>query len=349
MKWFSHDTNARRDPKLKGLVRAHGLTGIALWWSLLEELYEAEGQFTIKADALWLDNFAYDLNVTDPRTLTRVFDTFADLGLISKQLWEGEQQIYVEAIAKRGDAYIKSKMSNAERQARYRERQKQKKEEELQRSNGRNALSVATSNEMTLQRSDNRSHRSDTETDRSRSHTQGSKKRVCAREENFGESIPEKIDKLDRWFSQQVKAHNEQDFEKGRGDRPYLPPMELQGTGYEWLWTGEGQYNAWKPEFIEVVKQHLKAHEKPYETANCCQWIANRLRDADIATIAAQADRIELLSPDSTQYADYARMIEQEFEGIPMKFLYAAAGDQVEFQARKKYIQELKNNNAECV
>jgi hypothetical protein len=119
MKFFSHDTNVRSNRKIRKVLRTHGVTGYAIWWALLEELCLADNNgFQLAADDLWLEGLAESLCLSDHRTLIRVLDTFAEVGLISPQLW-AEHTIYVEAIAERGDADVKKKAKHAEAQARH--------------------------------------------------------------------------------------------------------------------------------------------------------------------------------------------------------------------------------------
>lgn len=123
MKWFPHQTGANRNSKLRQVVRIHGMAGYGLWWTLLEKLYEAEGDFQIEATELWLADFADDCKITDPRTLTRVFDTFAEVGLISKQLW-ADQIIFCESILEKGDQYIQKRAYEAEKKRKQRAKNK---------------------------------------------------------------------------------------------------------------------------------------------------------------------------------------------------------------------------------
>jgi hypothetical protein len=124
VKFFQHDTNARTNRKIRKVIRTHGAVGYAIWWALLEELHLADEEgWQLKADDLWLEGVAESLCISDCRTLVRVFDAFADVGLISKQLWE-EHYLYSEAIVVRGDAYVKKKALHAEAQARYAEKLK---------------------------------------------------------------------------------------------------------------------------------------------------------------------------------------------------------------------------------
>jgi hypothetical protein len=110
------------------VIRTHGPTGYAIWWAILEELCATDDQgFQVEANELWLEGLAESLCLTDYRTLTRVLDTFAEIGLISAQLW-AEHSIYVEAIAERGDEYVKKKAAKAAQKAKERERARQEAE-----------------------------------------------------------------------------------------------------------------------------------------------------------------------------------------------------------------------------
>lgn len=41
--WFRHDSNARLDPKIQGLIGRHGYEGYGRFWSIIETLREQEG------------------------------------------------------------------------------------------------------------------------------------------------------------------------------------------------------------------------------------------------------------------------------------------------------------------
>lgn len=146
MRYFQHDTDSRTNRKLRKVLRTHGPTGYAIWWALLEELCQADDDgFELKADELWLESLAESMVISDPRTLTRVFDTFAEVGLISAQLW-AEHYIATEKIKERGDNYVRQKSLNAKRQAEFRKR---KAEIEASMSQGSNALRNVISNDVT--------------------------------------------------------------------------------------------------------------------------------------------------------------------------------------------------------
>jgi len=125
MKYFSHDLASREDDKCFEIIDTHGMAGYGFWWAILEELYKAEDSgFQIEATPIWIKRFSRDLNITDPRTITRYFDTFADLGLINKQMWQ-EHIIYSDGVMKRADAYMQEKIRKAKNKRDQRERDKQ--------------------------------------------------------------------------------------------------------------------------------------------------------------------------------------------------------------------------------
>lgn len=45
--YFSHDLNARNDPKIQKLLRVHGLAGIGLYWCIIEMLYEQDARIML--------------------------------------------------------------------------------------------------------------------------------------------------------------------------------------------------------------------------------------------------------------------------------------------------------------
>lgn len=115
MKFFTHEINSRTDDRLFELLDIHGLAGYGFFWVILEELYGSEDTgFQIEATNIWMKRLARSLNLTDDRTMTRYFDTLADLGLIDKQLWH-ERIIYSQGVMQRADAYMEKKAKEAEK------------------------------------------------------------------------------------------------------------------------------------------------------------------------------------------------------------------------------------------
>jgi hypothetical protein len=120
MRFFNHETKAHQDSKIRKVIRTHGVTGYGIYWLLLEKLYsEDDLGFQIEANELWLEDFAESLHISDYRTLIRVFDTFSEVGLISKQLWQ-EHILYSDAIAQRGDNYVQKKIYEREKKRKQR-------------------------------------------------------------------------------------------------------------------------------------------------------------------------------------------------------------------------------------
>lgn len=176
MKWFKHDTDSLRNRKIRKVVRVHGATGYAVWFAVLEKLYEMEDGFQVEADELWLEDLADDLKISDYRILIRVLDTFAEVGLISSQLWQGEHTVYCEAIAERGDNYIEKRAKEAEKKR----VQRAKKTPPIPRvspgdkKGTSGQMANVPPSEIRSQRSEVRDQRLDPEVDLNLSHSSGS-------------------------------------------------------------------------------------------------------------------------------------------------------------------------------
>jgi hypothetical protein len=90
MKYFRHDIDSHNNPKLRKVIRTHGGVGYGVWWMLLELLYEEGNEhepFLLHATELWLEDTAERIYIADYQILIRIFDTFAEVGLIDSQLW----------------------------------------------------------------------------------------------------------------------------------------------------------------------------------------------------------------------------------------------------------------------
>jgi len=128
MKYFSHDLDSRNDDKCFELIEIHGIGGYGFWWVILEELYKSESTgFQIEATKVWLKRLGRSVSIADERIIIRYFDTLADLGLISKQLWQ-EHIVYSEGVLKRADAYMIKRSNDAERKRVQRSKDAQKAE-----------------------------------------------------------------------------------------------------------------------------------------------------------------------------------------------------------------------------
>ena len=47
--YFSHDYNARNDPKLQEVLCEHGVAGLGVFWAIIENLYEQGGELPLNA------------------------------------------------------------------------------------------------------------------------------------------------------------------------------------------------------------------------------------------------------------------------------------------------------------
>lgn len=72
--FFSHDYNARSDPKIKKLLRIHGWEGYGIFWSLVEDLYSNDNCLELDYDLI-----SYDLraNIDLVKSVINDFELFA--------------------------------------------------------------------------------------------------------------------------------------------------------------------------------------------------------------------------------------------------------------------------------
>lgn len=61
--YFSHDYNARNDLNIKKLLMGEGLTGLGIYWCLIEMLYENNGYIDLDA----IPTIAYDLRTNEAK------------------------------------------------------------------------------------------------------------------------------------------------------------------------------------------------------------------------------------------------------------------------------------------
>lgn len=86
--YFSHDFNARNDPKLQRLLMKHGLAGIGLYWCLIEMIYEQGGE--IERDT---GSIAFSLHC-DEKLIDSVIDDFELFG-------QEEQYVFSRSVNRR--------------------------------------------------------------------------------------------------------------------------------------------------------------------------------------------------------------------------------------------------------
>lgn len=69
--YFSHDFSARNDPKLQRVIRVHGMSGVGLYWCLVELLHEQDGYLMLSQ----CDDYAFALR-SDTGMLSSIISDF---------------------------------------------------------------------------------------------------------------------------------------------------------------------------------------------------------------------------------------------------------------------------------
>lgn len=71
--YFTHDYNARSDPKIKKLLAKHGVSGYGIYWSIIEDLYQNANALPTDYDTI-----AYDLRTETAavKSIINDFDLF---------------------------------------------------------------------------------------------------------------------------------------------------------------------------------------------------------------------------------------------------------------------------------
>lgn len=82
-RYFKHDSNARRDPKIKSLLRAYGIEGYGRFWILLELLRESSG-YRIEDKQYVFDALAEDFRCTPEEASRFVNDCSSKFLLLEK-------------------------------------------------------------------------------------------------------------------------------------------------------------------------------------------------------------------------------------------------------------------------
>lgn len=110
--FFSHDYNARQDPKMQEVLMDYGVAGIGIYWCIVEQLYEQGGRMalsSIKAIA-----FALHVAQDDVRSIVMNYGLFDNDG---KEFWSPSASRRLderrEIIEKRAKAATKRWSKNA--------------------------------------------------------------------------------------------------------------------------------------------------------------------------------------------------------------------------------------------
>lgn len=115
--YFSHDYNARNDPKLQDVMREHGVAGLGVFWVLIEMLYEQGGELPLSA----CKSIAYALHEESKvvESIVSDFDLFQNDG---EKFWSNSVNV---RISKRNDITEKRKQAAANSWISRREKQMQ--------------------------------------------------------------------------------------------------------------------------------------------------------------------------------------------------------------------------------
>lgn len=92
--YFSHDSNAHKDPKVLKLRAKHGWAGYGIFWAIIETLREQEG-YRWKASDKQLISFSF---ANGDEMVDAVIDTCLEVGLL---IVDDEGYIHSESLSKR--------------------------------------------------------------------------------------------------------------------------------------------------------------------------------------------------------------------------------------------------------
>lgn len=103
--YFTHDMNARQDPKLQELLMERGLEGLGAYWCIIEQLYEQGGELPLKS--IKTIAFALHCKVTLIESVVKDFNLFSNDGT---HFWSEAVKRRTEA--RRGVAEKRKEASN---------------------------------------------------------------------------------------------------------------------------------------------------------------------------------------------------------------------------------------------
>jgi len=67
--YFSHDYNSRTDPKIKKLIKNHGMQGFGIFWAIIEDLYNNDNSIPLD-----IEGMSYDLRSNEDVVKSVIFD-----------------------------------------------------------------------------------------------------------------------------------------------------------------------------------------------------------------------------------------------------------------------------------
>lgn len=103
--YFTHDMNARQDPKLQELLMERGLEGVGAYWCIIEQLYEQGGELPLKS--IKTIAFALHCKVALIESVVKDFNLFSNDGT---HFWSDAVKRRTEA--RRGVAEKRKEASN---------------------------------------------------------------------------------------------------------------------------------------------------------------------------------------------------------------------------------------------
>jgi len=113
--YFSHDSNARTDPKILALISDYGMAGYGMWWVLVEILREQNG-YKIKHGKCTWKAIAMQMQSTADEVQKFITDCVGEYELLEQITEEnGDRYIYSPSLARRMEKLdnIKAKRSQA--------------------------------------------------------------------------------------------------------------------------------------------------------------------------------------------------------------------------------------------
>jgi len=95
--YFSHDSNARRDPKILTLRSLWGAQGYGWWWIVVEVLREQDG-YKLQIDRHTLGALAFEFGGATADDATNFLDSCLEIGLLQK---DESEKIYSPSLFRR--------------------------------------------------------------------------------------------------------------------------------------------------------------------------------------------------------------------------------------------------------
>ena len=113
--FFIHDAHASDDRKIIRLRKKHGNDGYATYFNLLEQCCQEPGMKVNLKDPEEAEIAADRFFLRDCQHLYSVIQFCADIGLLNKQLWESERQVFSDAFHARYIDRLEKRKADAKR------------------------------------------------------------------------------------------------------------------------------------------------------------------------------------------------------------------------------------------